>query len=133
VSQENVDTVTRFLALVNAQDVDSAMLLVAPDAELDWSRSEAPDGGVHVGRDAWTEWIAGRTEALSGTRFEASDVVDAPPDRVVLVAHMRGTGRLSGLALDALAAAVITLRSGQLTRLTLYQTRREALEAAGLQ
>jgi ketosteroid isomerase-like protein len=130
VSQENVEIVRQFVALVNAQDLDNAMLRVAPDAELDWSRSEAPDGGVHAGRESWLKWIAGRSEALSGARFEPSDVIDVPPDRVVLVAELRGTGRMSGLEAVALAAAVITLRDGLLTRLTLYQTPGEALEAA---
>ncbi len=128
----NVELVERFLARVNADELDAALLEVAPDAVLDWSRSEAPDGGVHRGHEEWRRWIASRREGLSEARFETSELVDLPPDRVLVVAYMRGVGRTSGFPAVALGAAIVGVRDGALTGITLFQTRADALRAAGL-
>jgi ketosteroid isomerase-like protein len=131
MSQENVETVREFVALF-AEDPDAALKLVLPDATLDWSRSEAPDSGVHVGHDAWRSWMSGRAESLNDARFDVTELIDVPPDRVVVVAYMRGTGRASGIETEGLGGAVVTLLDDRLARITLYQTRGQALTAVGL-
>lgn len=123
----------RFLQLVNDQELDLALAMVASDALLDWSRSEAPDGGLHSGHEAWRAWMSSRWEGLTGATFETRQLIDLPPDRVVIVANMRGTGRASGLEIEALGAGVMEVRDGVLARITLFQTRDEALRAVGLQ
>jgi hypothetical protein len=45
--------------------------------------------------------------------------------------RLLGRGRASGVEVEALGAAVWTLRDGTVTGLTLYQTRNEALRAVG--
>ncbi|HWG07727.1 MAG TPA: nuclear transport factor 2 family protein [Solirubrobacteraceae bacterium] len=132
MSQENVEIVRRLLANVNEGDLDAALADVSADAELDWSRSEAPDAGVHRGRDAWREWIVGRQEGLNELRFEETEVIDIAPGAVVLVAHVRGRGPASDLQTTALGASVWTLAGGRITGLTLYQTRDQAVKAVGL-
>jgi ketosteroid isomerase-like protein len=131
MSQENVETVRRFLELVNDDRVDLALSLVDPAAQLDWSDSQAPDSGVYEGPDQWGGWIAGRSEEMAETRFEIAELTDVPPDRVLLVAAMHGRGRASGVEISGLGAAVCTVRDGRLTKLTLYQSREEALAALG--
>ena len=126
-----MNVVREFLALIS-EDLDAALTRVMPDATLDWSRSDAPDSGVHVGRDAWRNWMSSRAESLIDARFDASEFIDVPPDRVVLVAHMRGTGRTSGVETEGLGAALVTLHDDRLARITLYQSRAEALDAVGL-
>ena len=133
MSQENVEIVRLFLKRLNELDVDAALSDVAPDAELDWSGSEAPDRGVFRGPAEWSKFMGGRQEGLSDTHYDAAELIDVPPDTVVLVARVRGRGRVSGVETEALGAAVWTLRHGQITRLTLYQTRAQALKAAGLE
>ena len=131
MSQENVETVRGFMALF-AADPDGALKLVSADATLDWSRSEAPDRGVHVGHDAWRSWMSERAEDLKDARFEVTELIDVPPDRVVVVAYMRGTGRASGVDIEGLGGGVVTLHDNRLARITLYQTRGDALKAVGL-
>jgi ketosteroid isomerase-like protein len=132
MSEPNVELVERFLARVNADELDAALLEVAPDAVLDWSRSEAPDGGVHRGHEAWRGWMDSRREGLSEARFETSELVDLPPERVLVVAYMRGVGRASGFPAVALGAAIVGVRDGTITAITLFQSRAEAMRAAGL-
>lgn len=130
MTPSNVQVVERLLALVNAGDVDPALGDIAPDATLDWSGSEAPDRGVYSGREAWSGWMSGRSADFADVRFDVTELIDVPPDRVVVVAYMRGRGRASGLEIEALGAAVCMCADGQVTGLTLYQTRDEALTAA---
>ena len=133
MSQENVEIVRRFLLWSNEQDLDAALSYVAPDAELDWSLSEAPDAAVYRGREEWRKWLTGRLEGLTDVRFDVAEFIDVSMDTVVAVVHMRGRGRASGVEIAALGASVFTLRDGQLSGLTLYQTRDQALKAVGLE
>jgi hypothetical protein len=89
---------------------------------LDWSGSDAPDRGVYRGPNEWGDWLSGRAEDLRDPRFDVAELIDVPPDRVVLVAHLRGRGRASGIETEALGAAVCSLQRGRLSGLTLYQT-----------
>jgi len=131
--QNNVELVARFIEHVNDHEMDAALECVDPDAALDWSRSEAPDGGIHRGRDAWQRWMVGRREGLVGARFAVRELVDVPPDRVLMVADLQGQGRASGLETEALGAAIVDIAEGSLTRITLFQTRADAVRAAGLE
>jgi ketosteroid isomerase-like protein len=129
---ENVEIVRRVLRRLNDQDLDAAAQDIRPEAELDWSDSQAPDGGVYHGREGWSAWMRGRGEGLSDLRFDITEVIDVPPDRVVVVARLLARGRASGINVDALGAVVWTLRDGMVTSGRLYQTRDEAREAVGL-
>jgi ketosteroid isomerase-like protein len=133
MSEANTDVVRRFLRRISEGEVDLALGDVAPDAELDWSGSDAPDSGVYRGHAAWRAWLIGREEGLDELRFETSEVIDAPPDAVVTVARAVARGPASGVEVDALGAGVWRLREGTVTGLTVYQTKNEALRAAGVQ
>ncbi|HTR19816.1 MAG TPA: nuclear transport factor 2 family protein [Gemmatimonadales bacterium] len=131
--QNNAELVARFIAHVNDNEMDAALEYVDPDGVLDWTRSEAPDGGIHRGRDAWARWMMGRWEGLVGARFAVRELVDVPPDRVLMLADLQGQGRASGLETEALGAGIVEIVEGVLTRITLFQTRADAVRAAGLE
>ena len=133
MSGENTEIVRRLIMRVNAENLDAALSEVAPEAELDWSASEAPDSGVYRGVGEWGRWIAGRREGFPDARFDITEVMDLPPNRVLVEAHMRGRGRASGAEIEALAATVWTIRDGRVTSAKLYQTKEQALTAVGLE
>lgn len=124
--------VRRFLEHVNTGDIDAALTFVAPGAVLDWSDSQAPDRGLYEGPEGWGSWLAGRGESLAEARFDVEEVTEVRPGTVVLVAHMRGRGRASGLEIGAQGASVCIVSDGRLTGLTLYHTREGALGSLGL-
>ena len=131
VAPADGDTVLRFLDLVSAGALDEALRLVSEDAELDWSDSEAPDSGTYRGRAAWRSWFSERRHDMGDVRFETAEVLEPRPGTVVTVTFMRGRGRASGLEVSALGAGLWTLDGATITSATLYQTREQALAAAG--
>jgi ketosteroid isomerase-like protein len=132
MAQENAEIVQRFIGHVNDHDLPAALAHVAPEAELDWTGSEAPDSGRYEGPEEWGRWIVGRWDGLAEVTFDATELREVAPDTVLLVAHMRGRGAASGLQIQALAAAVVTLADGMISGLRVYQTRAEALQALRL-
>ena len=132
MSQENVEVVQRVVRSWAEQDIEAALEDVDRDATLDWSNSDAPDRGVYTGHAAWRAFLQERDAALGERRFVDSEVIPAA-DTVVLCARIREQGRVSGATVESRGAAVWTLRGGKVTRLTLYQSRDEALKAVGLE
>jgi ketosteroid isomerase-like protein len=58
-------------------------------------------------------------------------MVDAG-DRVIVMVHHSGRGRISGAEVDQRLAMVWTLRGGRAVRMDMYPTREDAVEAVGL-
>lgn len=128
---ENVDTVLRMFEAVNRRDVELIAARMAPDAVIDASRSIGPSRGVFTGPDALRREFPGWLESWEAWTWEAERVTDVPPDRVVIALRSRGQGSLSGVAVDARVGQLWELDSRELTRLTMFPSEAEALEAAG--
>ena len=127
MSEENLDLVRRGIASV---DAFWAML----DEHIVWDLREWPRldlDGVYVGRDAvirasrhyWGTW--------DDYSVEAEELVDAGP-MVVVILRERGVGKSSGVPFDRLHPQLWTFRGDRVIRWDSFQTRADALEAAGL-
>jgi ketosteroid isomerase-like protein len=131
MSQENVEIVRRTTDAFNRRDLDGIVQDWASDAVVDWSNSRGPDAGIYRGHDE----IRGFTQRFLGAwddvRLEFDDPIEVEEDLLVVenVTYLRGR---DGIETQARSAWVLTFRNGQQTSLTLYQTKQEALEAAGL-
>jgi len=132
MSQENVDSFNRGLDAYNRRDPDGMLENWAPDAVLDWSNAHSFDAGVYRGYGEIRAFLEGFLGAWDEVRIE---IVDGPVevrDGLVItenVAYMRGR---DGIEVQARSAWLITMRDGKTTSLTMYQTKQEALNAAGL-
>ena len=132
MSQENVEMVRRSTDAYNRRDLDGMLETWAQDAVLDWSNAHAFDAGIYRGHGE----IRAYTEAFLATWDEVRlEIVDGPieVEEGLLVtenvAYLRGR---DGIEVQARSAWLHTFRNGEQTSLTLYQTKQEALEAAGL-
>jgi ketosteroid isomerase-like protein len=131
MSQENIEIVRRHTAAYNRGDLDGFMEDWAPDAVVDWSNSRGWDAGVYRGREV-RAFVQRFRDAFDEIRIE---IVDGPReirDGLVFaenVTYLRGR---DGVEVEARSAWLVTFRDGQQTSLTMYQTKQEALEAAGL-
>jgi ketosteroid isomerase-like protein len=131
MSQENVEIVKEFTQLFEAGDRDRWRDYFAPDVVWDASASGLPSAGVYHGHEGverfFRDWLAAWTDY----EIETSDIIDAG-DAVVIFFRQAGTGRGSGVRAERDFINVYDLRDSQVVRARLYESREQALEAAGL-
>jgi ketosteroid isomerase-like protein len=130
MSQENVEIVRRCYEAFDRGDLDAAFEDFAPDFELDLSRAIGIDRGMYTLAQfrRLTESFA---ESWESARYEADELIDAG-EHVVMPFTNRLRGR-DGIEVQARGIWLGTIRDGLIVRICLYQDKREALEAAGLQ
>jgi ketosteroid isomerase-like protein len=63
---------------------------------------------------------------------EVEDLIAAADGRVVMLVHLTGRGRGSGVPLDFREANIFTIRGGRIVSVREYFDRERALEAVGL-
>jgi ketosteroid isomerase-like protein len=131
MSLENVEIVRRTADAYNRHDLDGIVEHWAPDAVLDWSNSRGLEAGVYRGHDEIRAFTQRFLATWDEVRLEMGEPMEAADDVLVVenVTYLRGR---DGIQTQARSAWVLTFRDGQQTSLTLYQTKQEALEAAGL-
>jgi ketosteroid isomerase-like protein len=138
MSKENVEFLRGLFA--GAADLDKQALLDALpdliaqtcDPEIEWvedpRRADRRVYRGHAGvRDSWERWL----ENFDEYGFELERIVDCG-DRVLVVAHEEGRGRLSGASIGQRIYSVYTFRGDKIARYQEFYEERDALEAAGL-
>ena len=132
MSQENVEIVRRSTDAYNRRDLDGMLATWARDAVLDWSNARTFDAGVYRGHGEIRAFMEEFLATWDEVRLE---IVDGPiqvgDDLLVTenVAYLRGR---DGIEVQARSAWLHTFQDSEQTSLTLYQTKQDALEAAGL-
>jgi ketosteroid isomerase-like protein len=127
VSEENIALVRRGI-----ESVDAFWEML--DDEVVWELGDSRVPGLdraYVGRDAvikgsrqyWGTWIDYRVEAV--------EVLDADPS-VVVILRESGRGKGSGAPFERSHPQLWTFRDGRIIRWASFQTRAEAVAAAGL-
>ena len=131
MSEENVEIVRRAYAAFNRGDPDGLGEVISADCVMDWSQSQGPDKGVYHGLEGAAGWIAAIREAFEEFELVPSEYIGSG-DRIVVPTRVTGRGRGSGLVVDASGTTLWEIQNSRVDRLVLYQSREEALEAAGL-
>ncbi len=102
-----------------------------PDALFDNSNAIFADPGVYRGRDAIEGFLASQGEMWQSQRYEPQELIPVGADRVVVTQRIVSVGR-DGVEVVAHTANLFTLRDGKVIHFKNFQTKDEALEAAGL-
>ena len=132
MSQETVEVVRRLWEAVERGDDEAVFALYDP--AIVWeSHLVGPmvGSGVHHGHagvlEIFTDWLEsfGNYEAHAETFIEAGD-------KVVVRYRVSGRGRGSGIEVEMSRWNVYGLAGGLVTRLEIFDTEAEALEAVGL-
>jgi ketosteroid isomerase-like protein len=132
MSEENVETVRRYLRAYEQLDVEKGISFMHPD--VTWRAIEgAPDDiGVFRGhqamRDYYQEWI----DIFADPRSELVEDLIEVGDRVVAVVRYIGRIKGSDKEVEMTLAIVFRVRDGKIASGREYATRAEALDAAGL-
>ena len=114
MSAANVETLRRGYEALNRGDLSVVRELLDPDIE--WNEPAASlEGGTHRGRDSFERFLRGWLESFDAFRIEPEQVVERGDDLVAVV-HQTGTGRTSGLRVEARLAHVWTVANGTAVR-----------------
>ena len=133
MSQENVAVVRRIFDSINQGDIDRAMEAVTEDFEMDWSNSISPLKRVYRGREQVREVWVSFLDAFDSLRWDPTEFVHVDESRLIVVNHTHLRGRGSGVEVEAVGAQLWTINhDGSAKSFKLYQSKAEALEAAGL-
>jgi ketosteroid isomerase-like protein len=127
-----VEIVRAAINSINRRDVAQALEGAHDDFEADWSNSIGPSGGVYRGREQVQGMLEDFLEAWEEFRWDTKELVTLDEARVLVVNRVRGRGRGSGVEVDATGVQLWTITSGKASSVKLYQSKAEALEAAGL-
>ena len=127
MSEQNLELVRRGIASV---DAFWSML----DEYVVWDLRRWPTldlDDVHVGRDAVIKASRHYWGTWDDYRVEADELIDAGPS-VVVSLRDSGRGKGSGAPFEQLHPQLWTFRRGRIIRWDSFQSRAEALEAAGM-
>jgi ketosteroid isomerase-like protein len=131
MSEENVELVRRGIDAFSRGDLDGVLKNFAPDAVVDWSNSLGFDAGVFRGHGEIRAFMERFHEGFNEIRVELLDDPLEVESGLVVVENVSYSHGRDGIVVQARSTFLITIRDGEQTSLTLYQTKQEALEAAG--
>jgi uncharacterized protein len=130
MSQENVDLVRRGFEAFARRDIAAVLELLAPDVDVTSDALGLSGGGSYLGHDGFVRATKETLEAFEDYRIDGEEFIDAGDDVVVLV-HISGRGRGSGVPVDMRLVHVWTVRGGKGVRARIFENKGAALEAVG--
>jgi len=135
MSQENAEIVQRIYDAVTQRDIVTPYEFYAEDIVWDVSNWRVVGMGLkpvyrgHEGvRECWREILS----VFGEVDFEVEELIDAGDDRVLAVIREREIGRASGVPVKTTHLAVWRLAEGKVAQMQIFDSRQQALEAAGL-
>jgi ketosteroid isomerase-like protein len=94
--------------------------------------TDFPEKATHRGRAGVAEGWQYFLSSWSGFTTTAEEIVDAGNGNYLIMVRLGGSGKESGVPIEAHAANVATVRDGSITRFQLFFHRDEARAAVGL-
>jgi ketosteroid isomerase-like protein len=130
--EERVELITKFLAKRALGEIETAVDVLTEDVVIDASR-RILDPVTFEGHDGFRSFVAFLDQIWSWQSITPLEFIAAGDDDVIVPVQLVSVGRESNVEVKARAAWVVTFRGEKISRLRVYQSREEALEAAGLQ
>jgi len=130
MSRENVEIVERWYAAYNERDLEEVLALMHPKVDATSAGMSGVEGTSHLGHAGMRRYFADLWETWKDPRVEVDHCLDRG-DRVVMLGHTTGAGRLSGIPVEFPVATVIDLEDGVIVRYRTYREWEEALAAVG--
>ena len=136
MSEENVEVVWEMVDALNRSDADAFVACLSPDVEWE-ERTDAWPGfrGVYRGRAEAREWFEVVVlEVWENFHIEVEEITEATADQLFYGASITARGVGSGVETETRAWGVIGFaENGKIARRQVFWTRKEAIEAAGLE
>jgi ketosteroid isomerase-like protein len=132
MSQENVEIVRVAYEAFAREGLDRFLEHFADDVEYHVLGADGLIHGPCHGKDAVRTWLQDWIDMFDGFWMELAEVIDAGGVTVFTAERYGGHARLSGVKTDSANWTVFTIRDGKIAGGREYETREQALEAAGL-
>jgi ketosteroid isomerase-like protein len=132
MSRENVELVERWYAAYNAGDLEEVLALMHPRVDATSAGMSGVEGARHVGHAGMRRYFADLWETWEDPHVEVEHCLDRG-DKVVMLGHSGGRGRLSGMEVEIPVATVVEVEDGVIVRYRTYRAWEEALAAVGEQ
>jgi ketosteroid isomerase-like protein len=129
VSQASVAVVRRWFGAL--EDGNPAPDMCDPEIEItNWA--ESPVTGPYRGHEGVARWWEDVTDAFQEFRWELLSIEAIDDDRCLTVQRIAGRFRHTGIDLDFVWGAIITVRDDKILSAVGYASPRRARSAAGL-
>jgi ketosteroid isomerase-like protein len=128
MSQQNVETVRRAIAAINARDIDAYLACCTENVELLLPMV----GAEYLGADRIKRFFTDIEDIGPDFRIEVQRVQAIGDSNVIAFLRVGATGRVSGIATGAESGNVYDFIDGKISRVRIFLDREEALEAVGL-
>jgi len=112
---------------------EAANDLLAHDFRLHQASSVVDTAGAFEGPDAIRDVVGELEESFENLSFEAEKLIEAQSGQIVVVVHVQGRGRGSGMEIDNRIAHVWTFRDDKAIRNVAYEEPADALKAVGME
>jgi ketosteroid isomerase-like protein len=130
MSQENVEIVRRAIDAFIHRDLDAAVRHNDSEVEVDFSRSMGLEAGIYRGQEDVRAFWSLFLDAFDRISVSVDEFIECG-EHVVVPNRTCFRGR-GGIEVEAHSAYLVTFRNGRIIVWRLFQTRAEALKAAGL-
>jgi hypothetical protein len=130
MSQENVETVWRAIAAINARDIDAYLACCTEEVQLSVAESV---GAEYLGADGINRFFTDIEDAGPDFRIEVERVQAIGDSLVLALLQVSSTGRASGIVTSAESATVYDFVDGRMNRIRIFFDRGEAIKAVGLE
>jgi uncharacterized protein len=124
---DDVEILRAAYEALNRGDIPGTVAVL--DADAEWhEHSELPEADNYRGREVIQSFLESFLESWHDFRQEVEDLI-AEDGKVLILLHMIGQGKGSGIRVEARYAHLWTMREGRGVRVDTYTDREEALEA----
>jgi ketosteroid isomerase-like protein len=130
MSQENVETVRRAIAAINARDIAAYLACCTENVELLIAESV---GAQYSGADGIRRFFTDIEDAGPDFRIEVQRVQAVGDSHALALLRVSSTGRASGIVTSAESGNVYDFVDGKMSRIRIFFDRDEALKAVGLE
>jgi ketosteroid isomerase-like protein len=128
MSQQNVETVGRAIAAINARDIEAYLACCTENVELLMPLA----GAEYLGADGIKRFLTDIEDIGPDLRIEMQRVQAIGDSNALAFVRFRSTGRASGIVTGAESANVYDFIDGKISRIRIFLDRDEALNAVGL-
>lgn len=133
MAESKAELVRRAYKAFNSSDFETAIReFLHPEVEWHGTRGGLTEGERAQGADQVNEQVGPSREAWDEWTIEPEEIIDVGGDVVLVLNRERMRGHSSGIELESLTAALITVRDGQIVRFQGFLDQDEARRAAGL-